>query len=199
MLYSFGCFLLPHLPLDRDDALVGIRDEVALQYYRLDRVHTGAIGVAEGEPQYVKLPTETGTRKAQDDQAPLSEIIETLNERFGTRFTEEDRLFFDQIKERACNSDAVVRTALANPIDRFEMGVRGLIEDLMTAVGKALGLRVRMHRRPAHQEIHARGFEDLGLSHLWVLYPGDREYPLTDAVTALPLKNIHDVELWPGS
>ena len=41
--------------------------------------------------------------------------------------------------------------------------------------------------------------EDLGLSHLWVLYPGDREYPLTDAVTALPLKNIHDVELRPGS
>ena len=131
MLYSFGRFLLPHLPLDRDDTMVGIRDEVALQYYRLDRVHTGAIGVAEGEPEYVKPPTETGTRKAQDDQAPLSEIIETLNERFGTQFTEEDRLFFDQIKERACNSDAVVRTALANPLDRFEMGVRGLIEDLM--------------------------------------------------------------------
>ena len=131
MLYSFGRFLLPHLPLDRDDTMVGIRDEVALQYYRLDRVHTGAIGVADGEPQYVKPPTETGTRKAQDDQAPLSEIIETLNERFGTQFTEEDRLFFDQIKERACNSDTVVRTALANPLDRFEMGVRGLIEDLM--------------------------------------------------------------------
>ena len=25
----------------------------------------------------------------------------------------------------------MVRTALANPLDRFEMGVRGLIEDLM--------------------------------------------------------------------
>ena len=99
--------------------MAGIRDEVALQYYRLDRVHTGAIGVAEGELQYVKPPTETGTRKAQDDQAPLSEIIETLNERFGTQFTEEDRLFFDQIKERACNSDAVVRTALANTLDRI--------------------------------------------------------------------------------
>ena len=34
-------------------------------------------------------------------------------------------------KERACNSDVVVRTALANTLDRFEMGVRGLIEDLM--------------------------------------------------------------------
>ena len=131
MLYSFGRFLLPHLPIDRDDAMAGMRDEVALQYYRLERVHTGSIDIAEGAPQYVRTPAETGTRKAQDERAPLSEIIEILNERFGTRFTEEDRLFFDQIKERACNSDVVVRTALANTFDRFEMGVRGLIEDLM--------------------------------------------------------------------
>ena len=39
--------------------------------------------------------------------------------------------------------------------------------------------------------------EDLGLERLWVIYPGDREYPLTDTITALPLKNIHDLELRP--
>ena len=39
--------------------------------------------------------------------------------------------------------------------------------------------------------------EDLGLKHLWIVYPGDREYPLTDTITALPLKNIHDLELRP--
>jgi hypothetical protein len=54
-----------------------------------------------------------------------------LNERFGTQFNEEDRLFFQQIKERACNSEQVVRTAMANPIDKFELGIRKLIEDLM--------------------------------------------------------------------
>lgn len=37
--------------------------------------------------------------------------------------------------------------------------------------------------------------EDLGLEHLWVVYPGDREYPLTDTITALPLKKIHEIEL----
>ncbi len=41
--------------------------------------------------------------------------------------------------------------------------------------------------------------KDLGLEHLWVLYPGDREYPLTDAITALPLKKIHGVKLRPVS
>ncbi len=39
--------------------------------------------------------------------------------------------------------------------------------------------------------------EDLELEHLWVIYPGDREYPLTDTITALPLKSIQELELRP--
>ncbi len=72
-----------------------------------------------------------GTGKAKDEKAPLSEIIEVLNERFGTQFSEEDRLFFQQIKERACKSEQIVATALANPLDKFELGIRKLIADLM--------------------------------------------------------------------
>ena len=36
---------------------------------------------------------------------------------------------------------------------------------------------------------------DLGLERLWVVYPGDAEYPLADAITALPLKRIGDLSL----
>lgn len=39
--------------------------------------------------------------------------------------------------------------------------------------------------------------DDLELEHLWVVYPGDREYSLTDAITALPLKSIQELELRP--
>ena len=94
-------------------------------------VFSGVIKVNEGEAQYIKSPTEVGTGKAKDGQAPLSEIIKLLNERFGTQFAEEDRLFFQQIKEKACNNEQIVRTALANPIDKFELGTRKLIEELM--------------------------------------------------------------------
>ena len=31
---------------------------------------------------------------------------------------------------------------------------------------------------------------DLGLDHLWVLYPGDRTYPLDDRITVLPAARI---------
>ena len=42
MLYSYGRFLLPHLPLDRDTGIIKLGDEVELQYYRLERVFSGA-------------------------------------------------------------------------------------------------------------------------------------------------------------
>jgi type I restriction enzyme R subunit len=131
MLYSYGRFLLPHLPLDRDPEVVKVTDEVDLQYYRLERVFSGAIELKEGDAQDVKSPTEVGSGKAKDQKAPLSEIIQVLNERFGTQFNEEDRLFFEQIKERASKNPQVIHTALANPLDRFELGIRKLIEDFM--------------------------------------------------------------------
>ncbi len=85
----------------------------------------------DGEAEYVKSPTEVGTGKAKDEKAPLSEIIQVLNERFGTNLGEEDRLFFQQIKEKAIKDEQIIRTALANPLDKFELGIRKLVGELM--------------------------------------------------------------------
>jgi type I restriction enzyme, R subunit len=131
MVYSYGRFLLPHLQLDRETITVKLGDEVELQYYRLERVHAGPIDLRQGDVQAVKSPTDVGTGRAKDEKAPLSEIIQILNERFGTEFTEEDRLFFQQIKEKAVKNEQVIKTALANPLDKFELGIRKLIEDFM--------------------------------------------------------------------
>jgi type I restriction enzyme R subunit len=123
LLYSYGRLLLRDLPIARDAQV--------LQYYRMERIFSGAIDLKTGESQPVKSPTDVGTSKVKDDKAPLSEIIDVLNERFGTQFTEEDRLFFQQIKERACRDEQVIQTARANPLDKFELGIRKLIEELM--------------------------------------------------------------------
>ena len=131
MLYSFGRFLLPHLPIDRDSERVKIGDEVGLQYYRLQRIYSGEINLHEGEPEGVKSPTDVGTGRAKEEKAPLSEIIKVLNERFGTNFTEEDRFFFEQIREKATSSEQVIKLRRANPFDKFQLGMRQLIEDMM--------------------------------------------------------------------
>ncbi len=130
MLASFGKFLVPHLPIDRGVS-VKLGNEVALRYYRLQQVAHGAINLREGEPEGVKSPTDVGTGRAPEKKAPLSEIIDVLNSRFGTAFTDEDRLFFEQILEKAVKNQRVIDTALSNPLDKFQLGIRKIIEELM--------------------------------------------------------------------
>jgi type I restriction enzyme R subunit len=131
MLYSFGRYLVPHLVFGEIETIPHPEKEVELQYYRLEKVMSGSI-VMEGDDLYgVKSPTAVGTGKAKDEDKPLSEIIQTVNDRFGTDFTEEDRLFFEQIKEKATNDERIIQTAMANPLDKFELGIKAIIESLM--------------------------------------------------------------------
>ncbi|HAX37593.1 MAG: restriction endonuclease subunit R [Spirochaetes bacterium GWB1_60_80] len=131
MLYSYCRYLIPHLDLGEDGVNPHPEKEVVLQYYRLEKVMSGSI-IMEGGDQYgVKSPTAVGTGKSKDEDKPLSEIIQALNDRFGTDFSEEDRLFFEQIKEKAAKDERIIQTALANPLDKFELGIKAIIESLM--------------------------------------------------------------------
>ncbi|MBI2516987.1 MAG: type I restriction endonuclease subunit R [Opitutae bacterium] len=131
LLYSYGRLLLPHLPLDRDMTRIKLGDEVGLQFYRLQRIFSGEIPLQVGEAPGVKSPTDVGTGRAKEEKAPLSEIIKVLNDRFGTNFTDEDRFFFEQIREKAAGDEQVIKLRRANPFDKFQLGLRQLIEALM--------------------------------------------------------------------
>ena len=129
--YSFGRYLLPHLPTLRDEQSVNPENDVDLQYYRLERVSSGTIDLKTGDLEEVKSLTEVGSGKEAEDKAPLSDIIELLNDRFGTEFNEEDRLFFEQIKQRASQNEEVIQTAQANTYDKFELGIQKMVEGFM--------------------------------------------------------------------
>ena len=72
-----------------------------------------------------------GMRDLQDarDTRRIADRLEEVVVR--SAFTDEDRLFFDQIKARATSNSQVIQTAMANPLDKFQLGVRKLIEGLM--------------------------------------------------------------------
>lgn len=40
-------------------------------------------------------------------------------------------LLFEQIKEKAAHDDRIIQTAMANPLDKFELGIKAIIESLM--------------------------------------------------------------------
>ena len=129
-LSAFGRKLLPYLERSGDGP-VHIEDDVELEYYRLQRVSETVIELGDADDATVRSPTDVGTGAPEQDTAPLSEIIAALNERFGTQFTDTDRLFLEQIQQDAVENEDISQTVLANPIDKFEIGVREQLPKLM--------------------------------------------------------------------
>ena len=100
-----------------------------------------------------------GTGDPEEDRRRRSpQIIERLNDRFGTEFTDADRLFFEQIKESAVQNEGIRQTALANPLDKFKLGVRGQIQQLMyQRMGDNDALVSRYMNEPEFQSIVFEG------------------------------------------
>ncbi|HXO28559.1 MAG TPA: type I restriction endonuclease [Thermoanaerobaculia bacterium] len=131
-LFTFARFLLLKLPRDPKKDPLDLQGEVALKYYRLDKTSEGRIDLDEvHEPVPIYGPIEVGSRKGRDDVTPLSEIIDILNERFGTNFTKVDQLFFDQVTEKAKTDEEVKLKAGANTFDNFALSVKDKILDVM--------------------------------------------------------------------
>jgi type I restriction enzyme R subunit len=148
-LYVFLRHLLAKLPHRRGGPAYQFDDEVRLEYYRLQKISEGSIALKEGEAQPLDGPTEVGSGLAHEEQVPLSQLIDLVNERFGTEFNQADQLFFDQIVEAAVTDEGLRQSAMVNPEDKFELVFRGLLE------------RLFVERMDQNEEIFVRYMNDL--------------------------------------
>ncbi len=120
-LYTFGRFLYKELPKGSGQPSVEFDNELALQYYRLEKSEEGDIELDKTDGE-VQGPTETGTgRGSEDDEVELSTIVEKINEKLGTDFTEADQLFLEQLKEDALEDDHLRRSAKVNSRENFAL------------------------------------------------------------------------------
>ena len=58
---------------------------------------------------------------------------------------------------------------------------------LVLSGGKRYGFEIKYADAPGTSRSMQVALNDLALEHLWVIYPGQHEYALTDRITALPL------------
>lgn len=120
-LFYYGKILLTRLPKgDGEDGEVDISDAAVLTHIRtrLAGEHNLALTEGQGEP----VPGMSGEgRGAQHaaDRVRLSEIINLLNERFGTELTEADQVWFDQQVEAAAANPDLREVAAGNTEENF--------------------------------------------------------------------------------
>jgi hypothetical protein len=65
---------------------------------------------------------------------------------------------------------------------------------LMIRGGKKWGFEFKCSDAPSSTKSMHSAIESLGLEHLWILYPGERRFPMTDRITALPLRQINNIK-----
>jgi len=118
--YAYAKLLQTKLPKRELSDSLQLTDEIAMEYYRLQKIKEGSIDLVKGEDGELDGLSEAGIKRAKEEKARLSEIIEILNERFGTEFEEADRLFFEQIEAELIQDEKLQTQAKANKIDTFK-------------------------------------------------------------------------------
>jgi type I restriction enzyme R subunit len=129
-LYVFLRHLGAKLPRRRSGPAYQFDEDVRLEYYRLQKIAEGSISLAEGKANPLDGPSEVGGGIVREGPVALSELIDVLNERFGTDFNQADQLFFNQLVEAAVGDDVLKQAAAVNPGDKFELVFKNLLETL---------------------------------------------------------------------
>jgi len=120
-LHIFLSYLIKKLPKRMPDKNLNITDEVALEYYKNEKIFEGNLSLQPSEEVTPLTPVKyAGTKRKEEEREYLSSIIEKLNAKFGTEFTEADRLSIEQIKEDFAANQELITKAKANTIEDFK-------------------------------------------------------------------------------
>ena len=92
-LYVFGRLLLRKLPVKRDQLPVEIQQNIDMESYRLQQTHSGKIKLERGTQELEPITGGDIFEPPARQVEALSQILKELNERFGTDFTEDDKVF----------------------------------------------------------------------------------------------------------
>ncbi|WP_291104653.1 MULTISPECIES: type I restriction endonuclease subunit R [unclassified Dysgonomonas] len=146
--YAYAKLLQTRLPKRELSESLHLDNEIALEYYRLQKIKEGAIELQKGEDGELSGTSEAGLKRAKDEEALLSEIINVLNDRFGTEFEEADKLFFEQIEAELLGDETLQTQARVNKIDTFKFAFNDKFIDTLIS------------RMDQNQEIFEKILED---------------------------------------
>jgi type I restriction enzyme R subunit len=127
-LYVFAKLLWRLLPVGRDPLPVEVQQNIDLDAFRLKKTGSGKIKLGKGMRELEPMTTEDSGLRPEDIE-PLSQIIKELNERFGTDFTEEDKVFIRQLEQRIANDPALEASIRVNPPQDARLTFNQVVND----------------------------------------------------------------------
>lgn len=95
---------------------IDIEGQIRLEYFKLEKSFAGSVALEKSEGYVGNITGGTGGRENKKDS--LSVIIDRLNERFGTEFSEQDKVL-EQMKADFAKDDKLANAAKANDKSLF--------------------------------------------------------------------------------
>ena len=169
-LFVFLRFLLPKLPAKKGDlplALLGMVDMEKLAVRKNDQKD---IGLKRGETTVDPLNYGGGATLSEEERQALSKIIEDLNSRFNTSFTEDEIMVIKQL-EKKISEDEALRQQLKNGSHHaikatFQQVARDAFEDLIND-------NFKFYKKVSEDDEVSKEF----FTRLFDWYVGDRTKP----------------------
>lgn len=104
----------------REAERLDLGSEVQLSHLRIEQTYQGTASLAEGQGT-VRAVFDGRGKQHEPDQAPLSEIIKVINERFGLNLDDSDRLLLEQYKAEMVADEELAAQARANDLEHFRI------------------------------------------------------------------------------
>lgn len=93
---------------------------VELTHLRMEKTYEGSLSLTHEQGEVTTIFSGTGRRHTADEE-PLSRIIAELNERFGTSWTEADRVFYEAVATKLAERKDMQQAAAVNDPDNFKL------------------------------------------------------------------------------
>lgn len=114
--FVYARFLSKCLPKG-ENKKVDLSDKLILEYYKLDKTFSGDIALEKSEGYVPNIKGGIGGKEKKED--PLSVIIDKMNERFGTAFSEQDKVL-EQMKSDFAKDEKIVNAVKADDKSLFK-------------------------------------------------------------------------------
>jgi len=129
-LFVYARLLLRRLPVERERLPLEIQQAIDLESYRLEKISEGTIQLDRGKGE-LKPENPLTDGQFRTDMEALSKIIQELNQRFGTDFSDDDRLVIRQIEDRLLHDERLEQTIRVNAPENAMLTFRQVLEDLL--------------------------------------------------------------------
>lgn len=106
-MYIFLRFYKKKLPLTRNPLPLELLELVNLETLKIPKTGETSIKLVNKEGEMTPM-SGSGRGKDEDDTEILSKILNEVNDRFGTTFSEEDRVLLNNLSKRLMDNEALV-------------------------------------------------------------------------------------------